>query len=222
MDTRLSNLEATINMSAPLSVDDFKLGFGAHVAAENVTAFSVLYAWVAKIETRSNARSDKMEANFVEAKASMEKRSDAVVVDSKKLFDEANVRAETRSDEANVRAEGRSGARDDKMGNFLKEAHFIMQKRSDEANERAEARFDKANAKIEARSDEANARADAANVRAEERSDAANVEMKKHFNEANVEMKKHFNEALNKPKPISSIQILQIIISFLTLIQAWR
>jgi hypothetical protein len=180
-------------MSAPLSVDDFKLGFGAHFAAENVTACSVLYAWVAKIETRSNARSDKMEANFVEAKASMEKRSDAVVVDSKNLFDEANVRAETRS-----------GARDDKMGNFLKEAHFMMQKRSDEANERAEARFDKANAKIEARSD------------------AANVEMKKHFNEANVEMKKHFNEALNKPKPFSSIDILQVIISFLTLIRTWR
>ena len=164
METRLSNLEATINMSAPmsapLSVDDIKLGFGAHVAAENVTACSVLYAWVAKIETRSNARSDKMEANFVEAKASMEKRSDAVVVDSKKLFDEANVRAETRSDEANVRAEGRS--------------------------------------------------------------DAANVEMTKHFNEANVEMKKHFNEALNKPKPVSSIEIVQVIFSFLTLIRAWR
>ena len=194
MGTRLSNLEATINVSVPLPVDDFKLGFGAHVAAENVTAAcSVLYAWVAKIETRSNARSDKMEANFVEAKASMEKRSDAVIVDSKKLFDEANVRAETRSDEANVRAEGRSGARDDKMGNFLKEAHFMMQKRSDEANERAEARFDKANAKIEARSDA-----------------------------ANVEMKKHFNEALNKPKPLSSIDILQVIISFLTLIRTWR
>ena len=182
LGTRLSNVEATINVSVPLPVDDFKLGFGAHVAAENVTACSVLYAWVAKIETRSNARSDKMEANFVEAKASMEKRSDAVVVDSKKLFDEANVRAETRS-----------GARDDEMGNFLKEAHFMMQKRFDEANERAEARFDKANAKIEARSDA-----------------------------ANVEMKKHFNEALNKPKPLSSIDILQVIISFLTLIRTWR
>ena len=182
MGTRLSNLEATINVSVPLPVDDFKLGFGAHVAAENATTCSSLYAWVANIETRSNARSDKMEANFVEAKASMEKRSDAVVVDSKKLFDEANVRAETRS-----------GARDDKMGNFLKEAHFMMQKRFDEANERAEARFDKANAKIEARSDA-----------------------------ANVEMKKHFNEALNKPKPLSSIDIFQVIISILTLIRTWR
>ena len=211
--TLASNLEAYSIMSASLSsVDDFDLGFGAHVG-ENVTvsAFSKRLdelaaktdqlaqdaeKWTTYLDSRIdhlNASDEGGSINYVQIIA--EKYIDEANFQSRKLVNQvAAAKVELKRDfnEAEARAEAKSDARVDKMTNFLNEAHVEMRKYFDEVNDKIEAR-----------------------------SDAATVEMKNHLNER----AKYWTEKFDKPEPFSKylVDYLQLLFAFLALLlQAMR
>lgn len=221
--TLVSNLEASSIMSASLSsVDDFDLGFGAHVG-ENVTVSSCskrldelaaktvqlaqeAEKWTTYLDSRIdnlNASDEGGSINYVQIIA--ERYIDEANFQSRKLVNQvAAAKVEMKRDfhEAEARAEEKSDARVDKMANILKEANFMMHNHFNEAKVEMRKYFDEANDKIEARSD------------------AATVEMKNHLNER----AKYWTEKFDKPEPFTKylVDYLQLFIAFLTLLRTWR
>ena len=243
--TLASNLEAYSIMSASLSsVDDFDLGFGAHVG-ENVTVSACskrldelaaktdqlaqdAEKWTTYLDSRIdhlNASDEGGSINYVQIIA--ERYIDEATFQSSKLVNQvAAAKVEMKRDfhEAEARAEEKSDARVDKMANVLKEGNLMMHNHFNEAKVEMRKYFDQANDKIEARSDAATVEMrkyfDQANDKIEARSDAATVEMKNHLNER----AKYWTEKFDKPEPFtkSLVDYLQLFFAFLTLIRTWR